>query len=442
MEITIPYQFTPMPYMEPVLADPHRFQVLNWHRKARKTTVAINQLIRWANVVKAPFWYVGPSYGLAKRTVWDDPRMFPQYIPEWGDPNSTLIHKRETELRVDFKSSGGQIYVFGADRPDLMRGPNPFGVVLDEFSVMKPEVWEDIVQPIMRANPQAWCWFLFTPRGKNHAHRVFQFGQRGDKEWKSWKLTVEESGVFTPEAIENSKRDMPASTFSQELMCEFLEGEGSVFRGIREVMTAIPEKPKDGHYYVMGVDLAKYQDFTVITVYDRSTNAQVYQDRFQTLEWPYQKKKIKAISDHYNRALVVLDATGLGDPIADDLARDGVPIEPFKITEPSKKDLIEKLSISIEQKSIKMISLQETIFEFDNFSFEIGQTGRIRYSAPEGFNDDIVMAHALAIWSLTPLQAPTIIKPKTRIQQFYESQTKTNDEEEYGEGSVDGFADF
>ena len=54
-----------------------------------------------------------------------------------------------------------------------------------------------------------------------------------------------------------------------------------------------------------------------------------------------------AISKHYNNALVMIDATGIGDPIVDDLLRAGVPVEPIKITEMSKKELIEKLSICI-----------------------------------------------------------------------------------------------
>ena len=41
----------------------------------------------------------------------------------------------------------------------------------------------------------------------------------------------------------------------------------------------------------MGVDLAKYQDYTVIAVYDRANNSQVYQDRFNKLDWPFKEKK-------------------------------------------------------------------------------------------------------------------------------------------------------
>jgi hypothetical protein len=205
---------------------------------------------------------------------------------------------------------------------------------------------------------------------------------------------------------------MRESLFRQEMLCEFLEGAGAVFRGVRDIMTATPRKPETNHLYVLGVDLAKVQDYTVVAVYDRRDNTQVYQNRWQTIEWPFQKARIVEISRHYNNALTVVDATGLGSPVADDLIRSGITVEPFKITSETKKDLIEKLSIWIEQGKIKMLPLEETAFEFDNFSYEIGPTGKIRYQALEGFDDDIVTAHSLAVWSLQPL---IVTKPKPQL---------------------------
>lgn len=392
--------------------------MLNWHRKALKTTLAINKLLSEAAQHPYPYWYVGPSYGLAKKTVWEEERMFPSYCPDWHNPNSRILRKWETELRFKLYG-GGQVYVFGADRPDLMRGPNPQGVILDEYAVMHKEVWDDVIHPIMIANPNAWCWFLFTPRGRNHAFDAYQRGLRGDDEWKSWKLDVYHSGIIVPEQIENSRRDMSEQTFSQEFMCEFLEGEGSVFRNVRAAMTATPESPQPNHLYVMGVDIAKVTDFTVLTVYDRINNSQVYQDRFQTLEWPFQKAKIASVAKHYNNALVILDATGIGDPIADDLIRSGVAVQPFKISEQSKKDLIEKLSIWIEQKKCRLIPMQETLLEFDNFSYEIGPTGKIRYQARDGFHDDIVLSHSLAINALYEINPKTITPEDTPVQRAF-----------------------
>jgi hypothetical protein len=419
LEITIPYNFVPEWYMLEVFQDPHRFQVLNWHRKAKKTTIAINQLIRWAATKKGTYWYIAPSYSNAKRVIWDDPYMLSQYVPDWNNPNSTFIRRKETELKVDFLQSGGSLYVIGADRFDLIRGGNPQGVVLDEFAIMKPEVWDEVIQPVMRSNPSAWCWFLFTPKGKNHAWRLSQLGRTEHPEWKYWELPVTKSGVYTQEQIDFARNDMPTAAFNQELMCEFLEGEGSVFRNIRGAGTATPQTPKHGARYVMGVDLGRLQDFTVIAVYDIESNKQVYQDRFHQIDWGYQKTKIREISRHYNNALVVMDATGLGDPIVDDLLRANVPIKPVTLTSNNKKELIEKLSLYLEQKKIEFIPLEETLFEFDNFGYEMTKTGRVQYGAPSGLHDDIVIAHALAVSELFAKAYIPIEAPRNRIKEAF-----------------------
>lgn len=336
-------------------------------------------------------------------------------------PEQIISRLNESELVVYFKN-GSILQLKGADDPDALRGPNPVGVVLDEFAKMKYEAW-GVIEPILRAN-DGWCWFVGTPKGKNHLFNHYQRGKEDHHEWYSMLLKASTSGIIAPDQLAESRKSMSQALYNQEWECEFLEGEGQVFRGVREVLTATPEKPMQDHLYVIGCDLAKVQDYTVLTVYDRKTNAQVYQDRFQTIEWPFQKKRIAALSKHYNNAVVVLDSTGLGDPIADDLARALVPVKAFKITEPSKKDLIEKLSIWIEQHQIQMLNIEQTLFEFDNFSYEIGSTGRIRYGAPEGFHDDIVISHALAISELQPLFNSTYAKPKTPIQKELERRKK------------------
>lgn len=389
-----------------------------------------------AHLNKGVYWYVSPSRPLAKETVWKDPNMVNRVIrPELID------HKNEVELTIYYKF-GSVLSIVGADRPDLIRGPNPKGVILDEFSVMKPDVWEAIIQPIMRANPQAFCWFLFTPKGKNHAHKVFQYGQQGKREWKSWLLPASKSGVFDPQQLEEAKATMSHALFMQEFECDFLESVGSVFRNVRRAATAQPRKPIKDHLYVMGVDLAKVQDFTVLAVYDRATNAQVYQDRFQTLEWPFQKERIKAVSEKYNNALVVLDATGIGDPIADDLLREEIPVEPFKITNRTKKEIIEKLSIWIDQEKIKYLPVETTINELENFSYEIGSSGRIVYGAPSGFHDDTVIAHALAVWSLAPLYKEKKEKSETLIGKQYRKAVKAYEQAEEGFISEDDWREW
>ena len=327
-----------------------------------------------------------------------------------------MAKTNESELIVYFKN-GSYLQLIGADNPDRLRGAGPMGIVLDEYDFMKKEVW-DTLEPIIRQN-NGWAWFVGTPKGKGKLYDLYNRGQDPtfSHEWKSYLLRASESGIISPKQLEESRLTMSESLYNQEWECLFLEGEGSVFRNVRAAATATPQPPKKDHYYVMGVDLAKVQDFTVISVYDRATNAQVYQDRFQTLEWPFQKKRIKETALMFNNALVILDATGLGDPIADDLLREGINVQPFKLTNESKKEMIEKLSIWIEQQKIAFINMEETLIEFDNYSYEISSSGRVMYNAREGYHDDVVISHGLAVSGLFPIVADEQPKETPLIRQ-------------------------
>lgn len=398
-----------MPHQQEVLwLDAHRFKVLIWHRRARKTTTAINELVKQSQITPGPYWHLFPTYREAKDAIWRDPRMLFGIIPP------QLIEKvNESELIVYFKNKS-YIQLIGANDPDRLRGAAPLGCVFDEYDTMHDDAWP-IVEPILRENG-GWAWFVGTPKGKAKLFELYQRGQVESKEWKSWLLKASTSGIIKPDQLDESRKSMPQALFNQEWECEFLEGMGAVFRNVRGACDAEPRGPEEGHYYVMGVDLAKVQDYTVVTIYDRKDNNQCYQDRFQTLEWPFQKKRLLEIAQKYNRAVMYLDATGIGDPIADDLLRAGASVEPIKLTNESKKEIIEKLSIWIEQRKFKMLNIKDTLYEFDNFSYDISSSGKITYGAREGFHDDIVISHALAVWGLQPIIPVQAVKELTPLQ--------------------------
>lgn len=313
---------------------------------------------------------------------------------------------------IDFRSVDRpeNIEGFGYDKAFL----NEAGIILnDEYlwhNAIRPMLWEFKPQTVIGG----------TPKGKNLFYQLSLRGQdTSQAEYDHFHFTSFDNPFLDIKALEEDMMSMPENVVKQEVMAEFLDDTGVVFRGVIDICTAAPERPKSGHIYVMGVDLAKVQDFTVLSVFDRSTNQQVYQSRFNQLEYPYVKKKIIETSKHYNDALVILDATGLGDPIADDLLRANTPVEPYKLTNQSKKELIEKLAIYIEQQKIKLINLPETIAELNSFTYDISNSGRITYNAPVGFHDDIVIANGLAVWSLNPLYPAKKSEPVSLIRQEY-----------------------
>jgi len=314
---------------------------------------------------------------------------------------------------IDFRSADRpeNIEGFGYDKAFL----NEAGIILkDEYlwnNAIRPMLWEYKAPAVIGG----------TPKGKGVFYELAQRGQDPAQEnYEFFHFTTFDNPYLDADNLKTEMEDMPEAVKRQEIFAEFLDDSGVVFKNVSLVCNATPRKPVAGHLYVMGVDLAKVQDFTVLTVYDRENNKQVYQDRFNTLDWGFQKKKIYTIAKMYNNALTVVDATGLGDPIADDLSRAGLSIEPYKLTNTSKKELIEKLSIWIEQGRMSMLNLEETVQEFNNFTYDISSSGNIRYNAPVGFHDDIVISHGLAVSQLQPIYGKTKDEPKTRLQEYYE----------------------
>lgn len=369
-----------------------RHRVVVWHRRSRKTTMGLNLLIReCVRTQNSTYAYIAPFFSQAKAIVWRDPMMLRRYLPEG------VLKKpfNESELFGEFKSNC-VLHIGGADYPDRWRGTGCYGWILDEFPKMRngEMLFEEIILPIITENG-GWVMFLYTPKGRNHGWKFFQ--RAGEQtSWKRWLLPVTQSGILTPEQIETARHSMSERLFAQEFMCEFLVGGGGVIQRVREAVSGSLERGVLGRRYVMGVDLGKREDWTVITVIDAQRRQVVGFERFQKIDWSLQKEKIARCAKEYNLPLIILDSTGLGDPIEDDLKRMGLSVRGFKFSSNTKKQLIEKLILSIEDRRITLPDIPELVQELEDF--DIDEYGR--YSAPEGLHDDCVISLALAVEGL------------------------------------------
>lgn len=396
----LPYNFSykDRPWQEQVLIDPRLNKVLVIHRRAGKTAVAINALIRqafWPGNEGKIFHYVFPQKAQAKEAVWKDPKMLFSFLPE-----ELIEKKNEVELTIFLKNKS-QIYLKGADDPDTMRGTNPFGVILDEYSQMKTEVYNEIYRPILAANG-GWIWFVGTPKGKNDFYNKFRFAEQHPEKWQTILLRASESNIIPAEEVKAAKEELPMQAFNQEFECEFLDGAGTVFRRIKENVGCKFQEPERGKDYKIGLDLAKYEDFTVLTVVDRSNFEVVYIDRFNQIDYNLQKARIEAVARRYNNAPITIDRSSIGDPIAEDLRRTGLIVNDFVFTNESKKSLVENLVVMLEQDQLSLPEFTPLIRELEDFSYTISPRPpyRVIYSAPSGQHDDCVISLALAFWQI------------------------------------------
>lgn len=366
------------------------------HRRGGKDKTAWNATIKKAVEKVGVYFYFLPTYTQAKKVIWDgidkDGSRFLDHIPK------EITRKvNETEMKIEL-INGSIIQLIGADNIDRVVGTNPIGCVFSEYSLMKPDVWE-YIRPILAENG-GWAIFIYTPRGMNHGWKLLQQA-KSDPSWFAQVLTVGDTNAISLDALEAERREMPEALFKQEYYCEFVEGAGAFFRGIDRNLWSGNLDPQYGHLYQLGADLAKYQDWTVLTPVDLHTFKVGTQERFQQVDWNLQKARIESACRRYNLAKVWIDSTGLGDPILDDLLARGLPVEGFKFTEQSRKQLLDNLAVLLEQDRIKIPNDPILIDELRSFQYTMGESGKLKVAVPEGLHDDAVMSLALAVWKLS-----------------------------------------
>ncbi len=396
MEITIPFKYKPRGYQLEFLKAPQRFKIGVFHRRAGKSKTALNDQIRKTQLKKGIYYYILPTYRQAKSVMWDD-------LVKLHVPDEIVLKRNDSELAIYYKNGSIQRFV-GADNPDSHRGTNPIDIVFDEYSEQVEEIWTAIFQPILREN-KGTATFIFTPKGKNHSWKLVQMARDNPNEWFVSIQSVKDTNIFTTEELDEIQRNTPQALYEQEYLCTFLEGAAQFFKRVQKNLYPKDMVLSDEGDFQLGVDLAKYQDWTVLTPFNLNHFIVYPQDRFNQVDWNLQKAKIEAAARRFNNALIWPDSTGVGDPIVEDLKARGLNIggedgRGFKFNETSRQNLLNNLAILIEQDKIKIPDDAGLISELESFRYEMGETGKIKVTVPSGMTDDRVMSLALAVWGV------------------------------------------
>jgi phage terminase large subunit len=206
-----------------------RFGVAVCHRRFGKTVLAVNHLQKHALTCprsRPRLAYLAPTYRQGKAVAWDYMKHYAAPIPG-HDVN-------ESELRIDYPN-GGQVRIYGADNPDALRGIYLDGVVLDEYGLMAPEVFGEVVRPLL-TDREGWALFIGTPNGKNQFYDVVQQA-KADPTWFFAEYKASQTQLLPMPELESARQSMTADEYAQEFECSFEASvKGAVFA--REVLAA------------------------------------------------------------------------------------------------------------------------------------------------------------------------------------------------------------
>jgi len=391
-----------------ILGSKARLRVICAGRGSGKTAIASYIILEELLKDDRQICLVAPSYGLTERVM--------EYLTKWmikGFPSliAGISSRPFPKIETPWASS---LECRSATEPTAILGKRYDLTVIDEASRVPRNVYNIHIFPTTSKGGRE--VIISTPFGKNWFHEKWVAAKEDDG---AFQFPTADNPYVSREEIERAKATLPERIFKQEFLANFLDDAAGVFRGVRMCVDEnLPRitQPAPNHIYLMGVDLGRFHDFTVITVIDRLNNQVVYFDRFNKIDWEFQKLRIMETARTY-ACPVWIDATSItvGDAYVRELQEAGISAWGYKIGgNIPKRQLVEKLSVLIDQRKIKFPDIPEMIDELETYSYELSPSGKIIYNAPEGLYDDCVMSLALATWDLQaePTSGQTIIRPQ------------------------------
>jgi len=397
--ITLPFKFKAREYQIPVLkAWDSGIKRIFWvaHRRSGKDKTIFANLPKRMMERVGTYYYFLPTYSQAKKVIWagadKDGFRFLDHFPK-----EIVKEVNQSDMKIELVN-GSILQMVGADNIDRIVGTNPIGVIFSEYSLMKPDVW-NFISPILLENG-GWAIFIMTPRGANHAWDLMTT-IKDDPSWFVQILTVDDTKALTKEQLDQARKEMPQDLFKQEYYCTFLDNGLGFFRRVDENTYKVEEyHPKELAMYQLGVDLAKYNDFTVISPFNLNDFHLQKQDVFNQMDYNLQKARIENAYLRYNRGRIVIDSTGVGEPVFDDLNARGMNIIPFRFNRTSRTDLLKNLQILLEQDKIKIPNDEVLTNELKSMTYELNENGGTKITVPDGKHDDRIMSLALAVWEI------------------------------------------
>lgn len=322
-------------------------------------------------------------------------------------PGSFTVLESPTPRIILF--TGQIIWFKSADNPDSLYGEDVYAAVIDEASRMKPDAWHAIRSTLTATRGP--CRIIGNVKGrKNWFYAMARQAEAGAPDMHYSRITAADAvaaGVLAQDEIDDAKRMLPENVFRELYFAEPGDDTGNPF-GLEHIKACVREGLAAGPVKAWGIDLAKHQDwFVCIGLNELGEVCQFH--RWRGVPWRQSIRKVWALVGEDTPALV--DSTGVGDPVLEELQHEHGNFIGFNFSLISKQKLMEGLAVSIQSHEV---AYPDGFIrsELENFEYKYTRSG-VRYMAAEGHNDDCVCALALArqMWCETV--------PGENVMEFY-----------------------
>ena len=339
--------------------------------------------------------FCAPIYSQVRK-VFDD-----VYNAIAGTPILVSSNRSNYEMEL---INGSKILFRSTENPDSLRGYTNTYLIIDEAAFVKDNVWTEVLKPTILVRGKK-ILFLSTPKNKgNYLYKLDLLGKDPDnKEYVSIQGSSYDNPFIDPKDLDEARQTMPEDIYRAEVLGEWVDGGGSVFKNIDNYCVLPEWRPyNQSNRYYAGIDVGRQQDYSVLTILDDKGNV-VFVYRDNNTSWD---GIINEMSKHLQRykATAMMEVNGIGDPLYEQLSKKYKDLHPFITTNQSKTQIIEDLIYELNTDNLKLPT--EDLFrplynELNTFTYSYSpSTRKVQYKAINGAHDDTIMSLAIGLHSL------------------------------------------
>jgi hypothetical protein len=381
---------------------------LNCGRRGGKTEVL--EKLCWAGVTAPDDEFGPPTVRVTADTEEHGRKVWDRFL--WHLENTPLVsllksHSRERDLIT--LTNDATIQLLSANNPQALAGDGVTTWVVDEAQYLTQAAFDNLFPSVSERNGV--IVMAGVSEGEGPFREVCWKGERRREYPEFLRLSYPSAAnpYVSRRMIDLASRTLPAAKFKQLYLAQWVNEIGRIFRNPeayvvqREVKehpsgffyTALPQP---GHTYWGGLDIGRLQDWTVQGIMNRDGELIAW-DTYSLIGWEQQKARMAQLSGFYSHPPTMMDTTGIGDPVYQDLSRMGLNLLAYQISSNQKKvALIDNLAIRLGARAFRYPQIKELLDQLERFEARRAKAEMstvIQYSAPVGMHDDWVMMLAL-----------------------------------------------
>lgn len=372
--------------------------VVNSSRQKGKSYLDSNLLLYFScNYENTNNFYVSPTLKQAKAIY--------KFIID-GILHTGIVKSRNATDLIITLINGSTIYFKSAEQRDALRGFTADFLIIDEAAFIPDDIfylilpWTDAKQAPMLITSTPWIkdgfFYKYFIYGKEKSHNCLTV------DWSEEKYRKSIEQILPPERLEEYRQTLPKNVFETDYLGHFLDDEGVVFTGLNAQTKYTELQPTDRLY--VGIDWSNQgeNDDTVISVFNQN-GEQVYLKYFNKLSPLRQIDLICKELEPYGNQIAVIscETNSIGTPYTD-LLKDKSQILTQKVqgwntSNSSKNSLVVNFQAALENGTVWLLPDEKQKAQFGYFTANYNpKTRNVSYAAPQGLNDDCVMATLIA----------------------------------------------